>query len=127
LQILPTMVLAFVLAGMISVMLPRELMSLWLGEGSGLRGLPVGTLAGIMTPGGPFVQFPIIATLLKAGAGVVPIVTYISSWSLMGINRFLVYEVPLLGWRLAVSRIAASLLFPILIGLITRFIWGRLH
>jgi len=127
LQILPTMVLAFVLAGMISVLLPRELMSLWLGKGSGLRGLPVGTSVGIMTPGGPFVPFPIIAALLKAGAGVAPIVAYITSWSLMGIHRFLVFEVPLPGRRLAVSRIAASSAFPIEIGLITRFIRVRLH
>ena len=118
-QILPGLMLAFVAAGMISVLLPRE--------ESGLRGLVVATVAGSLTPGGPFVQFPIIAALLRAGAGVAPIMTYISSWSLLGMNRFLVYEVPLMGWRLAISRLIASFLFPIIIGLLTRFIWARLQ
>ena len=65
-QILPGLMLAFVAAGMISVLLPRELMSRWMGEESGLRGLVVATVAGSLTPGGPFVQFPIIAALLRA-------------------------------------------------------------
>jgi|Deesub1362A_J573_1020465.scaffolds.fasta_scaffold00768_12 uncharacterized membrane protein YraQ (UPF0718 family) len=125
-DILPALILAFIAAGMISKVLPRELMTRWLGEESGLRGLIIGTLAGSLTPGGPFVQFPIVAALLKAGAGVAPLMAYISAWSLLGINRFLIYEVPLLGWRLALCRMAASMIFPILIGLLTRALWVRL-
>jgi uncharacterized membrane protein YraQ (UPF0718 family) len=124
--IFPVMVLAFIAAGMIGKVLPRELLSQWLGEGSGLRGLFIGAAAGSLTPGGPFVQFPIVAALLKAGAGVAPLMSYITAWSLLGVSRFLVYEVPLLGWKLALSRMAASLLFPILIGILTRAIWVRL-
>jgi hypothetical protein len=126
LDILPTLVLAFIVAGMIGQVLPRDLMSEWLGERSGIRGLALGTLAGSFTPGGPFVQFPIVAALLNAGAGIAPLMAYISAWSLLGINRFLIYEMPLLGWKLAVSRMAASLFFPICIGLITRWLFTRL-
>jgi uncharacterized membrane protein YraQ (UPF0718 family) len=126
LDILPTLVLAFVAAGMISIVLPRELMTRWLGEGSGLRGIIIASLAGSFTPGGPFVQFPIVAALLKSGAGIAPLMAYISAWSLLGVNRFLVYELPMLGWKLAVSRMAASLIFPVVLGLLTRFIWLRL-
>jgi uncharacterized membrane protein YraQ (UPF0718 family) len=125
-EILPAMVLAFIAAGMVSVILPRELMSRWLGEQSGLRGLMIATLAGSLTPGGPFVQFPIVAALFKAGAGVAPLMTYITAWSILGVNRFLVYEAPLLGWRLSLTRMAASLVFPMIIGLLTRFLWTRL-
>ena len=70
-------------------------------------------------------QFPIVAALLNAGAGIAPLMAYISAWSLLGVNRFFIYEMPLLGWKLAVSRMAASLIFPIIIGLMTRFIWSR--
>ncbi|MBW1711405.1 MAG: permease [Deltaproteobacteria bacterium] len=126
LDILPTLVIAFIAAGMITQVLPRELMTRWLGEESGISGLLIATLAGAVTPGGPFVQFPIVAALLKAGAGVAPLMAYISAWSLLGVNRFLVYEVPLLGWKLALSRITVSLIFPVIIGLMTRFIWARL-
>ncbi|MDD3816304.1 MAG: permease [Desulfocapsaceae bacterium] len=125
-EILPTMVLAFIGAGLVSVLLPRELMSRWLGEQSGLQGLMIATLAGALTPGGPFVQFPIVAALFKAGAGVAPLTAYITAWSVLGVNRLLVYEVPMLGWKLSLARIAASLVFPMIIGLLTRFLWTRL-
>jgi len=126
LDILPALILAFIAAGMIGKILPRELMTRWLGEGSGMRGLCIATVAGTATPGGPFVQFPIVAALLKSGAGIAPLMAYISAWSLLGFNRFLIYEVPLLGWKLSLSRMAASLIFPIIIGLLTRVIWVRI-
>ena len=126
-DILPAMALGFILAGMISNVLPKELMSKWLGEESGFRGLLLGTLAGMLTPGGPFVQFPIVAALLKAGAGIAPLAAYISAWSLIALNRFFVWEVPLLGLKLAGCRMAVSLIFPILIGLLTRFLWVRVQ
>lgn len=124
-NIFPALVFAFIAAGMISKILPRELMSRWLGEESGLRGLIIATIAGSITPGGPFVQFPIVAALLKSGAGVAPVMAYISSWSLLGVNRFLIYEIPLLGWKLSLARMSACLFFPIIIGLLTRFLWVR--
>jgi uncharacterized membrane protein YraQ (UPF0718 family) len=126
-DILPKLLLAFVAAGMIGIVLPREFLSRWLGEDSGLRGLLLATAAGAVTPGGPFVQFPIVAALYQAGAGIAPLMAYITAWSLLGINRFLAYEVPLLGWRLAACRMAASLVFPLVIGAITRLIWVRIH
>ncbi|HDM10010.1 MAG TPA: hypothetical protein ENF92_05780 [Desulfobacteraceae bacterium] len=125
-DILPVLIIAFVAAGLLGKVLPRELMKSWMGEGSGLRGLILGTLAGAVTPGGPYVQFPIVAALLKSGVGLAPMMAYISSWSLLGLNRFIVFEVPLLGWRLACARMIASLIFPVIIGTMTRFIWMRL-
>lgn len=127
LSIFPAMALGFILAGMITMVLPKELMSRWLGEGSGIRGMLLGTVAGMLTPGGPFIQFPIVAALLKAGAGVAPLVAYITAWSLTALNRFLVYEVPLLGTKLALCRIAISLVFPMVIGWLTRLLWMRLQ
>jgi len=125
-DILPHMVIAFIAAGIIGQILPRELLTQLLGEESGMQGLVIATFAGAVTPGGPFVQFPIVAVLFKSGAGIAPLMTYVTSWSLLGVNRFLVWEMPLLGWKLAVSRIAVSLIFPIIIGVITRFIYTRL-
>lgn len=126
LDILPAMGVAFIAAGMMMQVLPRDLLTQWLGEESGLRGLLIATVAGSFTPGGPFIQFPIVAALLKAGAGVGPVMAYVTSWSLIGVNRFFVFELPLLGFKLSVSRIIASLIFPVVIGLLTRFLWSRL-
>lgn len=123
LNILPVLVPAFMVAGLITVVLPRELLSHWLGDGSGLRGMLIATLAGGLTPGGPFVQFPIVAALYKSGAGIGPLMAYVSAWSLLGVHRVLVWEVPLLGWKLTCIRLAASLFFPILIGFLSRALW----
>lgn len=124
--IVPALVLGFWIAGMITVIMPTELLTRLLGEESGVNGLLIATVGGMLTPGGPFVQFPIVNALLQQGAAIAPVVTYLSAWALMGINRFLVYEVPLLGWKLAITRILASLAFPALIGLLTKIIWNRL-
>ena len=126
LGILPAMAVAFIAAGMIGQVLPREMLTHWMGEESGLRGLIIATLGGSITPGGPFIQFPLVATLLKAGAGVAPLMAFITAWSLVSVNRFLIWEVPLLGWRLAGARILASLFIPIALGVLTRFIFQRL-
>lgn len=126
-DIFPALVFAFILAGMIGKVLPRDLMIRLLGEESGMRGLITGTIAGAITPGGPFVQFPIVAALLKSGAGVAPLMAYISAWSLLGINRFLIYEVNMLGWKLATFRMAICLVFPIIIGILTRILWVRFN
>jgi len=126
LGIFPAMAVAFIAAGMIGQVLPRETLTQWLGEESGLRGLIIATLGGSITPGGPFIQFPLVATLLKAGAGVAPLMAFITAWSVISVNRYLIWEIPLLGWRLATARILASLFIPIAVGVLTRFIYQRL-
>ncbi|MFH0765274.1 MAG: permease, partial [Calditrichota bacterium] len=112
LTILPNLVFGFILAGMAVVLVPRELVSRWVGEGSGVKGLVAGTLLGAFTPGGPFAQFPLVASLFKMGAGVGPLAAYLSSWSLLGVNRIIVYEWPFLGAKFTMSRIVVSLLAP---------------
>jgi len=124
--IFPAMILAFIAAGMMTQVLPRELLTRLLGEEAGLPGMLIATVAGALTPGGPFIQFPIVAALLKSGAGIGPLVAYISAWSLLGFNRFVVFEIPLLGLKLSLTRLAASMVFPIIIGTLARFLWTRL-
>lgn len=96
LNILPMIVVGFFLGGMISVLLPRELVVAWAGEGSGLRGLLVGTIAGAFAPGGPYIQFPVVAGIWKAGAGVGPMTAYVSAWALIAVHRIVIYEGPIL-------------------------------
>ncbi len=123
LKILPVLVVAFILAGMVEQILPRDILADILGRDSGLRGLLLGTLAGAVMPGGPFVLFPILAVLLKAGAGVGPLVAFLSSWALLGFHRLIIYEAPILGWKFALCRMAASLIFPVIIGYFADLTW----
>ncbi len=123
LKILPVLVVAFIFAGMVEQILPRDILADILGRDSGLRGLLLGTLAGAVMPGGPFVLFPILAVLLKAGAGVGPLVAFLSSWALLGFHRLIIYEAPIMGWKFALCRMAASLIFPVIIGYFADLAW----
>ena len=86
-QILPMLIFAFIIAGMIQVLLPQEVVSKWVGVESGLRGILIGTIAGGLSPGGPYVSLPVAVGLLRAGAGVGTMVAYLTAWSLWAIAR----------------------------------------
>lgn len=120
--VLPHLVIGFALAGLITVLLPRDALAPLVGHDSGYRGLAIATLAGAATPGGPFVQFPLVAAIAAAGAGPGPMAAYITAWSLLGWNRIVVYEVPLLGPSFAAARIVASLVIPFAVGILTSLI-----
>jgi len=120
--ILPLMVVGIWTAGMLTSIFPKDTLSRLIGDEAGMKGLFIATIAGAFTPGGPFVQFPLVIAFLKAGAGIASVVTYLTAWSLLGLNRMLVFELPLLGWRLTFARLLASFCLPPLAGLLTKFI-----
>lgn len=113
-------VVAFLVAGVAEKLIPHDWVSRALGEDSGIRGLLIAVGAGMVTPSGPFISFPVAATLLKSGASTAAVVTYVAAWMLLAIHRFFIWEVPFLGLRTAVVRWAVCLLLPLLAGLATR-------
>ena len=42
-------------------------------------------------------HFPVIASLFKMGVGIGPLVAYLSAWSLFGLQRVIMWEIPFLG------------------------------
>jgi len=122
-EILPLLVFAFIMAGMIQVLLPRELLAKWIGVESGMRGILIGTVAGGLSPGGPYVSLPIVAGFLRAGAGVGTMVAYLTAWSLWAIAR-LPMEVGILGWKFTLIRIVSTFFFPPIAGLIAQAFFG---
>ena len=124
-QVAPILVPAFLLAGMVSVLVPTETLTRLLGEEAGVRGLLIGTLAGALTPGGPFLAFPLLAVLLKGGASVGAVSAYLSSWALLGVHRMLAFEIPILGARFVAVRAVACLAAPALVGWLAQILWAR--
>ncbi|MDH4137520.1 MAG: permease [Anaerolineae bacterium] len=120
-QILPLLIFAFIVAGMVQVLVPQELLSKWVGVESGMRGILIGTVAGALAPGGPYVSLPVAAGLLHAGAGVGTMVAFLTGWSLWAVSR-LPMEVGILGWRFTFIRIASTFFFPPIAGLIAQVI-----
>src|SRR5438128_11253720 len=61
--VLPRMVVALLLAGLMQVLVPHDFVSRHFGHAAGLRALPLPTLARAATRGGPMVTMPSIAAL----------------------------------------------------------------
>lgn len=117
LSIAPQLVVGFMLAGVVTVLVPRDALGTMVGADSGLTGILVATGAGIATPGGPFLQFPLVAALVASGAAPGPVGAYLTAWSLMGWHRLVIWEIPLLGAQFTVARFLVSLALPVLVGL----------
>jgi uncharacterized membrane protein YraQ (UPF0718 family) len=122
-QMLPLLVFALVVAGMVQVLLPRELLSKWVGAESGIRGILIGTVAGGLSPGGPYVNLPIAAGLLRSGANVGTMVAFLTGWSLWAVSR-LPMEVGILGRKFTFIRITSTFFFPPIAGLLAQMLFG---
>jgi len=127
LEITPRMIAAFTLAGLFQAVVPEDVIVRWMGQGSGMRGILIGMTLGTVTPGGPMTHFPVIASLFKMGVGVGPLVAYLTAWSLFGLQRIIMWEIPFLGLQVVAIRVGVSLFFPLLVGWLTQMIWNRLH
>ena len=123
LDVMPRLVGALVMTGMLQVLIAPEWIQHWLGRGSGHRGILAGFVAGVLTPGGPLVSFPIIAVFYKSGASLSALVCYITSWSLFGFQRILAWELPFMGPRFVVARVLPTLVFPFVAGYLVRLIY----
>jgi len=121
-EILPLLIFAFIVAGMIQILLPPELLSRWIGAESGMRGILVGSVAGGFAPGGPFVSLPIAAGLLRSGASIGTMVAFITGWSLLAFSR-LPMEVGILGWKFTLIRLLSTFFFPPIAGIIAQAIY----
>lgn len=124
LQSLPLLLAAFVIAGLVPVLVPREFIARWVGAESGFRGVVVGSLAGAATPLGPYVAYPIAASILRAGAGIGPVVAFVTGWGLLSVAR-MPWEFAFLGPKVALVRILLTLPVPLIVGYLAHLLFGR--
>jgi uncharacterized membrane protein YraQ (UPF0718 family) len=127
LEITPRMIAAFLLAGLFQAIVPQELIVRWMGHGSGFKGILIGMTLGGITPGGPMTHFPVIATFFKMGVGIGPLVAYLTAWSLFGMQRIIMWEIPFLGAKVVAIRFAVSFFFPVFAGWLCELVWNKLH
>lgn len=124
LMILPILLVSFILSGMLRVMIPDELISNWIGSATSFRGILIGTAAGIITPGGPFVSLPIALTLLNTGAAIGPVVAYVTAWATIGLFR-VPFEIAIVGPKFAVIKFVCSLILAPLAGYIASLVFRQ--
>ena len=126
LQMLPLLILAIIIAGMIQQLVPQELISRWVGTESGFRGLLIGSVLGGLMPGGPMTSLPIAAGMLRLGASIGTMVAFLTGWSLLAVSR-LPLEVGLMGWKFALIRLACVFFFPPIAGLIANKLFASIE
>jgi uncharacterized membrane protein YraQ (UPF0718 family) len=125
--VLPELALGFLLAGLFEVLMPARTLSTWLGSERGTRGIFVGWGVGLLLPGGPYLVFPIVASLFAKGAGAGALIALISAKTLVSPIRMLTYEAPLLGWPLTLARLLPALFLPPLLGIVGQWLFVLLQ
>ena len=116
--------LGFLFAGLMDVLIPAPSLSRWLGHERPGRGILVGWAAGLVIPGGPYLVFPIVASLFQKGAAPGPVISLLTAKTLVSPIRMLTYEAPLLGWPLTLARFIPGLLLPPVMGVLGQWLYG---
>jgi uncharacterized membrane protein YraQ (UPF0718 family) len=118
--LIPKLGAALLIAAFVQVLLPPSFFARIMGEESGVKGMAVATAAGTVTPGGPMTSFPLVTVLRDGGTGIGPLVTYITAWTTMGLQRVFMWEVPLMGVEFAVIRFISSMPLGFIAGFIAK-------
>ena len=123
--LVPRLIVAVLVSGFFSAIVPTELVAGSIGKESGMKGILIASLVGGFTPGGPIICFPIVVILYKAGAGIPPLIAFITAWSVFAFHRIVMYEIPVMGIRFAMLRLLSSLILPPVAGILAAIIEAR--
>jgi uncharacterized membrane protein YraQ (UPF0718 family) len=121
-DILPKMAAGCLIGVFSTLLIPREVVARWVGSESGVTGLVIATFAGVIMPGGPVTIYPVAGAFLAVGADVGAALAFVTSWTLLGYARALVWELPFFGPHFILWRMAIAPLFPIFVGLLGRLV-----
>lgn len=124
LSVVPLLIAAFLIAGLIQTLVTHEMVTRWLGAESGWRGIALASLGGALMPGGPYVYYPIAAALLQSGASLGVLVAFVTAKNLWSMTR-LPLEFVLLGPHLTVIRLGVTLILPPLLGFLAESLFGQ--
>ena len=102
-NILPQILVVFLLVGLIMALLNPQTISAIIGDESGWFGVVLASLVGAVTLIPGFVAFPTAALLLENGAGYMQIAAFISSLMMVGVITLPV-EISYFGKKFALYR-----------------------
>jgi len=119
------LIAGFLLAGLVQVLVPKPVITNWLGDQAGFKSVLIGCVAGGLMPGSPYAVFPMVGGLYKAGAGLGAMVGFMTAWSLWSVSRLPV-EFALIDTRLVLIRYGITFLFPPIAGVLAQVLGERL-
>lgn len=121
-DILPKMAAGCMIGVFSTLLIPREMVARLVGAESGFTGLLIATFAGVIMPGGPVTVYPVAGAFLAVGADVGAALAFVTSWTLLGYARALVWELPFFGTNFVFWRIVVAPAFPLIVGLLGRWV-----
>jgi uncharacterized membrane protein YraQ (UPF0718 family) len=114
LMILPALM---IIIGLFSVWVQKEFVIRHMGKSSGIKGMAIAFILGVLPTGPLYIAFPMAVALLKKGAKISNIIIFISAWACIKLPQELV-EIQFLGINFTLLRLALTLVFVILMGII---------
>jgi len=116
--IIPLICLGVTIGALLTSLVPNEVVARHLGRQAGFRAIMLSSIIGSIMPGGPFVAFPIVVALGGAGASVGALIAFLTAWSVVGVHRLLVWEIPFMGAEFGTLRFLCSLPIPVIAGVV---------
>ena len=124
-HVLLCLVPAFIIAGFMSSMVPKEAITRWLGpKASKWISYPASAFGGFILAVCSCTILPLFAGIWKRGAGLGPAITFLFVGPAINILA-ITYTGAAIGFDIAISRLVLSILFGIVIGLIMAWIFRK--
>ncbi|GLI51446.1 hypothetical protein TSYNTROOL_15320 [Tepidanaerobacter syntrophicus] len=112
---------SMLIAAYIQALIPKDLITSYLGGASGFKGIFLGSLIGGLTPGSPYAALPFFAGIMRMGASVPATVAMVCAWGLWSIGR-IPLEAAVMGAKFTMIQVISSFILPILAGLVAWFL-----
>ncbi|MBC8388859.1 MAG: permease [Actinobacteria bacterium] len=106
-----------IIIGLFSVWIPKETVVKYMGKTSGIKGIFISIILGMLPTGPLYIAFPMAVALLKKGAKVSNIIIFISAWACIKLPQELV-EIQFLGIEFTLLRLTLTIISVIIMGII---------
>ncbi len=118
------LVVSFIVIGQLQVLLSKELLDKWLQKFSGIKGILVSAIAGGLFPGGPYIYYPFISSLIEKELSFYIFITFIFGKHIYDFAR-IPMEVSLINSKIALIRNLITIPIPIIVGLLAKRFYNK--
>ncbi len=123
LELIMVLPAVMVIVGLFSVWVPEELVVKYMGKASGIKGILISFVLGMLPSGPLYIAFPMAVALRKKGARISNIIIFVSAWACIKLPQELV-EVQFLGIEFTLLRLTLTIISVIIMGIIIEKIIG---
>lgn len=113
-----------ILLGLMDVWIPRERMIKYMGKDSGVKGIILAMLIGIIGAGPMYAAFPFTAVLIKKGVKFSNVIIFMNAWCVIKISTVL-FEISSLGYNFTLLRLIINIPGVIIMGYLTEKLMGK--